>query len=179
MAYSNVSHLCMSVEDAEGTVAWGTRALELARRLDDAESLVYALTNIGTIEFLAAAPEGVEKLRQSLVLAQQAGLEEHTGRAFVALVWWAPRGRTYAAADGYLEAGLEYCDEHGLDLWRLYLLAYRARSELDRGRWAEAVDSATLVIRDPRASPVPRILDRKSTRLNSSHIQKSRMPSSA
>jgi len=42
-------------------------------------------------------------------------------------------------------------------LWRLYLLAYRARSQLDRGQWDDAVDSATLVVRDPRATPMPRI----------------------
>ncbi len=158
MAYSNLSHLYMSVEDADGTVAWGERALELAERLDDVESLVYALINIGTVELLAGGPEGIEKLERSLELARQAGLEEHAGRAFVALVWWAPRGRSYAVADRYLESGLEYCDERGLDLWRLYLLAYRARTELDRGRWDDAVDSAALVIRNPRSSPVPRIL---------------------
>jgi len=158
MAYSNVSHLYMSVEDAEGTIAWGNRALELAQRLDDVESLVYALTNIGTIQLLAGEPEGTEKVERSLELAQQAGLEEHAGRAFTVLVWWAPRGRAYASADRYLEAAFEYCTERGLDLWRLYLLAYRARSELDRGRWDDAADSAALVIRDPRSSPVPRVV---------------------
>jgi DNA-binding CsgD family transcriptional regulator/tetratricopeptide (TPR) repeat protein len=158
MAYCNLSHLFMSVEDAEGTVAWGTRALDVAQRLDDLESLVYALINIGTVEFLAGMPEGTEKLERSLELAREAGLEEHAGRAFVALVWWAPRQRSLAPADRYLEAGLEYCSEHGLDLWRLYLVAYRARLELDQGRWDDAVESAAVVLRDPRTSPVPRIL---------------------
>src|SRR5205807_5935847 len=69
-----------------------------------------------------------------------------------------PRGRSYSLADRYLEAGLEYCTERGLDLWRLYLLAYRARRDLDKGRWDDAVDSAALVIRDPRTTPVPRIV---------------------
>lgn len=158
MAYANVSHLYMSVEDADQTKAWGTRALQLAKRLDDVESLVYALINIGTVELLAQAPEGTEKLERSLDLAQRAGLEEHAGRAFCALVWWAPRHRLYAVADGYLEAGLEYCNERGLDLWRHYLVAYHARAELDRGEWADAVDSAMQVHRDPRTSPVPRIV---------------------
>src|SRR5438309_516754 len=48
MAYCNVSHLHQSVENADETIAWGTRALDLAESLDDAEALVYALTNIGT-----------------------------------------------------------------------------------------------------------------------------------
>ena len=73
-------------------------------------------------------------------------------------VWWAPRGRSYAEADLALEAGLEYCNRYGLDLWRLYLLAYRARSCLDRGNWSEAVETASLVLGDQRSSPMPRIV---------------------
>jgi DNA-binding CsgD family transcriptional regulator/tetratricopeptide (TPR) repeat protein len=156
MAYCNLSHLYMHLEDADETIAWGTRALDLAQDLDDTEVLVYTLTNIGIVELLAGE-QGAEKLGRSLELARQAGVEEHAGRAFVALTWWSPRGRAYATADRYLGAGLDYCTERGLDLWRLYLLAYRARSQLDRGQWDNAVDSAGLVLRDPRRSPVPRI----------------------
>jgi DNA-binding CsgD family transcriptional regulator len=158
MAYCNASHLCMNIEDVPGTIAWAERALELSTRLDDMESRVYALINIGTVEFVAGRPEGIWRLEHTIELAQKAGLEEHAGRARVALTWWSPRGRAYALADRYLEAGLEYCSEHGVDLWRLYLLAYRSRAALDRGRWDEAVESATLVVRDPRASPVPYIV---------------------
>jgi DNA-binding CsgD family transcriptional regulator len=155
MAYCNLSHLYMHLEDADGTIDWGTRALDLAEHLDDPEILVYALTNIANVEQLAGVR--TEKLERSLELAQGFGLEEHAGRAFVAFTWWSPRGRSYAAADRYLEPGLEYCTERGLDLWRLFLLASRARSHLDRGRWDDAVDSAALVLRDPRTPPVPRI----------------------
>jgi DNA-binding CsgD family transcriptional regulator/tetratricopeptide (TPR) repeat protein len=156
MAYCNLSHLYMSVEKAEETIAWAARALDLAESLDDVEGQVYALTNIGTIELLEGGPK-TNKLERSLELAREAGLDEHAGRAFVALTWWSPRGRAYAAADRHLSAGLEYCAERGLDLWRLYLLAWHARSQLDRGHWDEAVDAATLVLGDPRATPMPRI----------------------
>src|SRR2546430_2168420 len=44
LAYNNLSHIYVAIEEAEGTIAWGTRALELAARLDDTENLVYALT---------------------------------------------------------------------------------------------------------------------------------------
>jgi DNA-binding CsgD family transcriptional regulator/tetratricopeptide (TPR) repeat protein len=157
MAYCHVSHQYVWAEEADGALAWSTRSLELAQRLDDTEALVYGLINIGAAEMLAGSAEGTARFEQSVELAQEAGLEEHAGRAFVNLVWWAPRDRSYAVADRHLEAGLEYCAERGLDLWRLYLLAYRARSELDRGCWDEAVESASFVVRDPRASPVPRI----------------------
>ena len=157
LADCNVSHLCVTREDSNGAEEWGARALELAQHLDDTEALVYALINLGAVEVLTGGPEGPATLRRSLELARQAGLDEHAGRAFVNLVWWAPRDRSHAAADDYLEAGLEYCAKRGLDLWSLYLLAYRSRSELDRGRWAEAADTAALVMRDPHSSPIPRI----------------------
>jgi DNA-binding CsgD family transcriptional regulator/tetratricopeptide (TPR) repeat protein len=155
MAYCNLSHLYMHLEDPSATVDWGTRALEVADEFDDAELRTYALTNIGLIDVLTG--QGLEKLERSLEVAREAGLEEHAGRAYVALTWWSPRGRSYAAADRYFEPGLEYCTERGLDLWRHYLLGHRARSELDRGRWDDAVDSAVVVLRDPRSSPVPRV----------------------
>jgi DNA-binding CsgD family transcriptional regulator/tetratricopeptide (TPR) repeat protein len=158
MAYSNLSQLRMNVEDAEETVAWGTRAIELAQRLDDVEIMVHTLNTIGTMALLSGAPEGRRKLERSLELAEQAGLEEHVGRAFLNLGKANLRNRSYALTDPLLDAGLAYCTEHGLDLFRLYLLAYRARSELDRGRWAEAVESAELVLREPRTSTLPRTL---------------------
>jgi DNA-binding CsgD family transcriptional regulator len=37
------------------------------------------------------------------------------------------------------------------------LLAYRARAELDQGRWSTAADSAASVLRAPHASTLPRI----------------------
>jgi DNA-binding CsgD family transcriptional regulator len=156
MAYCNVSHLYMSVETDDETIEWGMRALDLARELDDDEAVVYAVTNIATREMLTGR-DHANRLERILELARGAGLDEHAGRLFVALTWWSPRGRSYAAADRFLEPGLDYCTERGLDLWRLYLLACRARSQLDRGRWDDAVDSATLVLRDPRATPMPRI----------------------
>jgi ATP/maltotriose-dependent transcriptional regulator MalT len=158
MAYSNLSQLRMNAEDAEETVAWGTRAIELAQRLDDVEIMVHTLNTIGTMALLSGAPEGRRKLERSLELAEQSGLEEHVGRAFLNLAKANLRNRSYALTDPLLDAGLAYCTEHGLDLFRLYLLAYRARSELDRGRWAEAVESAGLVLREPRTSTLPRTL---------------------
>ena len=158
MAYSNLSHIHMNAEDAEGTIMWGTRALELAERLGDLEARVYAITNLATIEMLAGKSGATTRLAQTLQLAQESGLDEHAGRLFVSLTWWAPRSKSYTAADQYIDAGLEYCGERGLDLWRHYLLAYKARRDLDRGRWDDAVGAAELVINDTRTSPVPRVV---------------------
>ena len=153
MAYAGLSHLYVNAEDVDGAVAWNARALDLAERLGDTEAIVYARTNFGAIEFLTGL--GTETLERALEVGREAGLHEPVGRLFINLVWWPLlRDRKLAFAAGYLEAGLEYCGERGLDVWRLFLLACRSRLDLDRGRWNEAAS----VLRDARAWPVPRIL---------------------
>ncbi len=155
LAYCNLAHRLINAEDLDLAQVWGKRALETAEQVNDTESVVYALINLDIIELLAGKQDAHVRLEHHLQLAQDHGQTEHAGRIYVALVWWAPRDKSYALADTHLDAGLEYVTEHGLDIWRHYLLAYRARRDMDRGLWDEALKSADSIIQDPR-SPVPR-----------------------
>jgi DNA-binding CsgD family transcriptional regulator/tetratricopeptide (TPR) repeat protein len=157
MAYANMSHIAVTAEDAAATLEWGARAREIAESIGDIEALVYALTNIGAVEFLSGRTDGVAAIERSARLARDAGLDEHAGRALLNLVWWPLRQREYELANRHLGQGIAYCDERGLDLWRLFFVACRSRLELDGGRWTEAAESAALVLRDPRTWPVPRV----------------------
>ncbi len=154
MAYANLAATCGAAACSKEAIAWGGRALDLAERLDDDEIAVHALATIGVNQFVA---EGPEELEQILAHAQSAGLAEQAGRTFVLLAGAAVSERRHAVANRHLEAGIEYCSDHGLELFRLYLLAFRARLELDQGRWTEAAESAAGVLRIPRTSTTPRI----------------------
>ncbi len=156
MAYGNVAQRRMVVEDKEAATEWGTRALTLARELDDTEAALYALINLGGAEFRADRPDGRDKLEQALRLAQEHGLHDYAGRASSLLVQCAVRNRLFAVADEHLGPGLDYCSEHGLDTWGLYLIAAAARLQLARGEWEAATDSAAAVLNDPRSAPVAR-----------------------
>jgi DNA-binding CsgD family transcriptional regulator len=79
-------------------------------------------------------------------------------RAWGNLAWAAVRHRDYPRAERYLGDGIEYASDPILDLWWLHLLGYRARAELDRGRWDDAVGTAALIIRNRKASPLPQML---------------------
>jgi DNA-binding CsgD family transcriptional regulator/tetratricopeptide (TPR) repeat protein len=158
LAYANLGHLYTTAEDAEQATSWNAKALALGEQLDDAQVLAYALTNIGAVEVFTGAPQAPAQLERGLELALRAGLEEHAGRAYLSLVWWSLRVRRYDVIDRHLDAGLEYCAERGMDLWRLFLVACRARLELDRGSWTQAADSAAEALRDRRTWPVPRLL---------------------
>lgn len=151
MAYSNLATFADSV-------ALSTRALKLAQWLGDIEIEVHALGTLGLAESLDGMSEGVEKLTRALELAGRASLPVEVGRTYVLLGLTFVHTRSHALANDYVEVGIGYCSDHGLELFRLYLLAYRARSELDQGRWAEAADAAAAVLRVPRASTMPRTI---------------------
>jgi DNA-binding CsgD family transcriptional regulator/tetratricopeptide (TPR) repeat protein len=158
MAYGVLASRCMNADDFPEALAWGPRALDLGTRLGEVEIVAHALNTIGTTKFLAGTEDGLEKLEGSLEFAEREGLDEQVSRAYANCAWAAVRRHSYYLVNSRIESWLAYCDERGLDLWRLYLLAYRARSELDQGRWSEAVESAAFVLGVPRTSSVPRIL---------------------
>jgi DNA-binding CsgD family transcriptional regulator/tetratricopeptide (TPR) repeat protein len=151
-AYANLAAICAAAARSEEAIAWAGRALDLAERLDDTEIAVHALATIG------ACKGDNEKLEQSLERARRAGLAVQVGRIFILAGAGAVEGRRHSRANTYLERGIAYCSERGLELFRLYLLAYRARLELDQGRWSEAAESASSVLRIPRTSTTPRIV---------------------
>ena len=152
MAYSNLASGYVNLEDSARGAVWGTRAIELADRIGEEEVLIHALNNVGTSELLAGEVEGREKLERSFALAREAGLDSHAGRALIHLVWAATRTRRYDLAVPDLEFALEYCRERDLELWSQHLVADQARIALDLGRWDDAAESASTVLREPRTS---------------------------
>jgi DNA-binding CsgD family transcriptional regulator/tetratricopeptide (TPR) repeat protein len=152
MAYATMALLRLNADDAEETRTWGERAIELAQRLGDTEVLVHALNSLGTMEFLCGSADGEQKVERSLRLAQEAGLDEQVARGLNNLAWAAIRLRMYALADRYLDAGLDFYAQRDLALWPPYLLALRARAQLEQGRWADASETADLVVGNTRAA---------------------------
>ena len=142
----------MTAERTEEALAWGTRGLELAQRLDDDEIILRTHKTIGTAECLAGGPGAMEKLEESLDRAETRGLEDEAADIYVCLTWAAVRQRSHHLSNGYLEAGLRHCSERGLEVYRLYLLGFRARSELEQGRWSEPSTPPSSF----SASPAPR-----------------------
>jgi DNA-binding CsgD family transcriptional regulator len=146
---AGLSELFMRADEADVALAWGERAIALARRVDDAEALAWALNNIGTVEFGRGNPAGREKLELSIEIADRAGIAIEAGRAYANLCATSTRLCDWALHDRYAEAGSDYCREHGLDAWLSYLDAGRAESHLARGDWTAAADAAGALLGKP------------------------------
>jgi DNA-binding CsgD family transcriptional regulator len=95
------------------------------------------------------------KMERSLELALVAGMEEHVARAYCNLSAMAVQRREDARA--VFADGLGYCTRLDLDSWRLYMVAWRAVSELHAGDYHSAAESAAEVLDHPRTSAVARI----------------------
>ncbi|MBM2620315.1 AAA family ATPase [Actinoplanes sp. LDG1-06] len=155
LAYSVVAAGHLNDERLADTLAWGEKAL--AHTHGDVAVTAHTLNTVGTMQFLAGRPEGFQSLSRSLALAEEAGLEDHVGRAYIHLGWAMTRTRAYDL-EPWLDRGLRVCRELGLEAWEYYVVAYRARLRLDVGRFDAAVDDAEYVLRSARSVPLLRLL---------------------
>lgn len=157
MAYSNRAQLHMLAWERDEAVSWGERAIAIARRLEDAETLCHALNNVGTARAVFGELEGREVLQESLRIALDHRFHEHVARAYTNLGSTAVGQRLYPDAVAELESGIEYTTARDLDSWRFYMLGWRARAHLEQGRWREAGNDAQIVLGQPGSPPITRI----------------------
>ena len=85
MAFSTRSQLDMLSNDAASCIAWGNRAIDLARTLDAQDVLAHALNNVGIARLQLGEPEGQAQLEESLQIALERDFHEHAARAYTNL----------------------------------------------------------------------------------------------
>ena len=138
MAYSNQAQLDMLAARTKAATRWAGRAIELARQLDDQETLTHALTNIGSAKLLDGDPGGRVELEQAFDVAIAAGLEDHAARAVSNLATQSVEMRDYRHAREDLDRALAFVQAHELAGYAQHLLGNRARLRLNQGDWAGA-----------------------------------------
>jgi tetratricopeptide (TPR) repeat protein len=139
----------LGVGDDDAAVRWGERALELARRVGCLDAIGDTLNIVGTVELRQGNLDGLARLDRSRELAQQAGDERGVARAYLHPAMVLAARREWVLADSYIQPGLAFCSERGLDAWRGVLTALAAEAALARGRWDEAVSTAAAVLAWP------------------------------
>ena len=157
MAYSNCAQLAMLRGDLDVAAEWAQRAIRLAEPAGFMEILSHALNNLGTARLIGGEMSGQGDLERSLSLALENRFQEHAARAYTNLGTTSVEHRRYDDAAHYLGAGIAYCEEHDLDAWYLYMLAWRARLRFELGDWNSASADADQVLAHPRTSPISKM----------------------
>jgi DNA-binding CsgD family transcriptional regulator/tetratricopeptide (TPR) repeat protein len=148
-----MAYLDLNIEDLDGAIDWGQRALDIADGFGDVETSVEAAVTMGTAELVRDGPSSSQTLERALDRARTSNVAEQVPRALNNLGLAASIHRDHAVAERWVEEGLAYCEGNDLDLWRLSILANRARLELNQGRWTEAAETTALLLDDLRDSP--------------------------
>jgi DNA-binding CsgD family transcriptional regulator/tetratricopeptide (TPR) repeat protein len=157
MAYGSLAHLGTRAAASAGTLLWGGRAIALAERLGDYETLSYALNSVGQVEMARGNEQGRAKLDRSLAIALEHGYEEHAARAYANLAIFKVVSREYADAERYLQDGIAYCAEHDLGPQSHFMRWAHARSRLEQGDWVAAGEGAAAVLSVPWVAVTNRI----------------------
>jgi DNA-binding CsgD family transcriptional regulator len=158
MAYSNMAQLRMLSDDLDETLRWGERAIALAERLGETETLMHALASVGSARLALGDERGEAELRQSLRLALDHGFHEHAGRALQNLAYIAMRSMRLDEAERWLATGTAYVTEHDLDHYRWYHLVTRAAVRVRRGELDEAEAEVRPLLRQPMLARMTRIV---------------------
>jgi DNA-binding CsgD family transcriptional regulator/tetratricopeptide (TPR) repeat protein len=156
-ACCQMAALQLAAEDTQAALTWALRAQRLAEDVDDPVGRLLALQAVGWVEFYTGASSGLDKLVQIVDTAKALGPDADplAATAQVLIVRTACRLRKWDEAEPYLSAGIEFCVARDFDVWRYYLLGWKARLLLARGEWSEAARVAQLCL--PEHCPFARI----------------------
>lgn len=158
MAYSNQAQLDMLANRLAAATRWAGRAAELARGLDDRETLSHALTNIGSARLLGGDRGGRADLTEGFEVAVAAGLHDDAARALCNLATIAAEMHDYRNAHRDLDRALVFMRAHELAGYVQHLLGHRARVRLDQGDWTGAEQDARAAL-DERVAGGARVVD--------------------
>lgn len=149
MAYSNLAQVFMLAQQSEAAEDWATKAIAVARDLDDWNTLAHALNNLGSTRLRVGDMEGFRLLEESLEISIRERFDDHAGRAYVNLAWTALDYRQFGTARRYIDEGLAYAESRELAGNIYYLTAERARLQFELGEWAAAEQDARWVLSQP------------------------------
>ena len=159
MAYSNLSQLKMLSNENDECIAWGEKAIEMAKELADEEILCHALNNVGASQtgIPSLRSQGIELLQQSLQIAIKHSYDDHAGRAYANLASNAVKMKDNGFAKKILEEGIQYCEERNLDTYHKYLAVFKAWLSLETGIWNEACRVAENLLKNVDEHPIVKI----------------------
>ena len=149
-AYSCLAGMAMLDYDFAQTISLGAKAIAIAEEVDDLEGLVNALNNVGTAELIAGYPAG----RRSSSGASSSRARLTSGPTRVARTSTSVCGLIHhwrwREALVWIDRGIGYTRELGLEAWVKCLVGERALVELALGRWDDAAATAQALLDGPR-----------------------------
>ncbi|MGI5240625.1 ATP-binding protein [Dactylosporangium sp. CA-139066] len=146
-AYGNLAHLYCLTYELDDAVAWGERARDLAERLGDLDTALYATISVNTARLALDAPGAREALETAHRTAAAHGFAAHASRALGNIAGvLADELARYADAAAAVEPACAYTVAQNLDGYALFALGIRTRIRFERADWDGALADADEII---------------------------------
>jgi hypothetical protein len=114
----NTMAAVLGVGDDDAGIRWGKKAIELAEQVGCLDAVGETLNIVGTIELRQGNLGGLSRLDRSRELAEQAGDELGVARAYSNPAAVLAARREWVLAERYIQPGLAFCRDRGLDAWQ-------------------------------------------------------------
>lgn len=158
VAYGYKAGIHMTAWQDDEAILWGERALALAERLGETDTMIWALANVGAARTTLDGVRGDAELRRSLALALEVGADDHASRIYANLGSSLCFRYQFPEADSVLVEGIAYCADRDLDFYRSYLLCWRAWSLKFQGQWRAASEISQELLAHPTRSAISRVV---------------------
>ena len=145
-AYTSQCFIRMMQRDCAESVTWGEKAVALAERFDDADTMARAYNYMGSAALVLDYEHGKAFLERSIAISRKNNLVFDLPSALANLGAMSMEVYQPKNAEQYLAESIAYAMDHDSDYHLLQGLAYQAWMYLYQGRWAKADETAKKVL---------------------------------
>ncbi|MCK9688713.1 ATP-binding protein [Scleromatobacter humisilvae] len=157
-AYRVEAQLRMLNRDCEAAVAWAGKAITLAERFGEREILAEAVGTLGTATLFLDYDAGCAHLQRALGLALADGLHGLAANTHSNLGSGSGEVWRLREAQEHLKAAIAFSQQHEIDFYRQYSVAWLALCELHLGQWDDAREHALDIVAQAASPSTSRVM---------------------
>jgi predicted ATPase/DNA-binding CsgD family transcriptional regulator len=148
-AYKEQCYIRMLHDDYAEAIHWGEKAVALAERFGDQETLARVYNYMGGAMLVTDYARGRALMERSLAIARQADFTFSIAGAFSDLAFLLAEVYQLADAERHLREGIEYAIDHDDDHHLVGMLTSQVLIQVYQGHWAEALENVSDVLQSP------------------------------
>ncbi|MFL6696247.1 MAG: ATP-binding protein [Vitreoscilla sp.] len=157
-AYRVQAQLRMLNRDCEAAVDWAGKAIALAQQFGEREILAEAVGTLGTATLFIDYETGCAHLARALELALADGLHGLAANTHSNLGSGSGEVWRLREAEQHLKAAIAFSQQHEIDFYRHYSVAWLALCELHLGQWDDAREHALDIVQQAAPPNTSRVM---------------------
>ena len=144
--------------DYEASITWAQRAIALAAQFGRRDVHTAAVSALGAATLFIDYSAGMAHLRDALQMALADGEHYIAANVYTNLGSGSGEVMQLAQAERWLRQAIAYADQHEIDFYRNYCIAWLALCEMYLGRWDDALERAQELVQQAPQRTTGRVM---------------------